>query len=182
MIGPLATPEMVARTAAPAPEPTTVVIKAEEKPAPGAPAATAPVDDESIERCARIAASVARRKDDRAKILEAEKLDAERFAALQTHWNGAISAETDRGKTKLLEKFDDAYVGRLEEERGVIQPEEFARIVVSAERGHADVTMRELGLPSSAVMRVERVFLRRTAKDLDLAQRVLRAINAERDA
>jgi hypothetical protein len=153
-----------------------------EEPAPAAPAPVAPLEDESIERCARITASIARRKDDRAKILEGEKLDAERFAALQTHWNKAIAAETDRGKTKLLEKFDDAYVARLEEERGVLRPEDFARLVVSAERGHPDLTLRELSLPRSALMRVERVFLRRTTRDLDLAQRVLRAIEAERDA
>ena len=181
MIGPLATPAMVARaTHSSTPEP--VPVATESKQIPEAPAPQAPTEDESIERCARITASIARRKNDRAKILEAEKLEAERFAALQTHWTSAVSAETDKGKTKLLEKFDNAYVGRLEEERGVIRPEEFARLVVAAERGHADVTLRELGLPPSALMRVERVFLRRTGRDQDLAQRVLRAIDTERDA
>jgi len=171
MIGPLAKPEMVARSGTTTSD--AVTAPAEEKSAP---------EDDSIERCARITASIARRKDDRGKILEAEKLDAERFTAMQSRWNTAISAETDRGKTKLLERFDDAYVERLEQERGQIRAEEFARLVVSAERGHPDVVLRELGLPSSALMRVERVFLRRTARDLDLAQRVLRAIDTERDA
>lgn len=181
MIGPLATPAMVARTAQTSPaEP--VPVPSEAKQIPAAPAPEAPLEDDSIERCARITASIARRKVDRAKILDAEKLDAERFASLQAHWNTAISAETDKGKTKLLDKFDDAFVGRLEEERGVIRSEEFARLVVASERGHSDSTLRELGLPPSALMRIERVFLRRTARDLDLAQRVLRAIDAERDA
>ncbi len=181
MIGPLATPAMFARgthtsTSELVPVPT------EAKQIPTAPAPQTPIEDDSIERCARITASITRRRDDRAKILDAEKLEAERFVALQTRWNTAISAETDKGKTKLLDKFDDAYVGRLEEERGVIRPDEFARLVVAAERGHSDITLRELGLPPSALMRIERVFLRRTARDQDLAQRVLRAIDAERDA
>jgi hypothetical protein len=181
MIGPLATPEMLGRagqaTTSESNDPAS-----EEKPTLVSKGAPPPTHDDSIERCARITASIARRKDDRAKILEAEKLDAEQFTAMQTHWNGEISAETNRGKTKLLEKFDDAYVERLEQERGVIRPEEFAQLVVAAERGHPDATLRVLGLPSGALMRIERVFLRRTARDVELAQRVLRAIEAERDA
>lgn len=176
MIGPLATPNMVARQQAITPsEPGAASTDAKT-------AAVTVVEDDSIERCARITASIARRKDDRAKILDAEKLDAERFAAMQSRWNSAISAETDRGKTKLLEQFDHAYVERLEQERGPIRAEEFARLVVSAERGHPDVTLRELGLPSTALMRVERVFLRRSSRDLELSQRLLKAIDAERDA
>lgn len=182
MIGPLATPEMQARKANPPAEVLIPPPAPAPAPAANAQAPTAMDEDESIERCARITASIARRKEDRAKILEQEKLESERFATMQTHWNSAITAETNRGKTKLLEKYDDAYVGRLEEERGTILPEEFARLVVSTERGHPDVILRELGLPSAALMRVERVFLRRTSRDLELAQRVLRAIEAERDA
>lgn len=182
MIGPLATPEMQTRKAnAPAEVPAPAAAF-ESIPAVKADVPAAMADDESIERCARITASIARRKNDRAKILEQEKLENERFSTMQTHWNSAITAETNRGKTKLLEKYDDAYVGRLEEERGTILPEEFARLVVSTERGHPDVTLRELGLPSAALMRIERVFLRRTTKDIELSQRVLRAIEAERDA
>jgi hypothetical protein len=182
MIGPLATPEMVARSTTPfVAEP--VPAPPEPKAPPVVPAAETPLEeDDSIERCARITASIARRKDERANILETEKLEAERFAALQTQWNGAISAETNKGKTKLLEKFDEAYVGRLEEERGTILAEEFARLVVASERGHPESTLRELGLPQSALMRIERVFLRRTTRDLELSQKVLRAIDAERDA
>jgi hypothetical protein len=182
MIGPLATPEMQTRKANPPAEVLVPPPAPAPVPAANAQATAAMDEDESIERCARITASIARCKEDRAKILEQEKLESERFATMQTHWNSAITAETNRGKTKLLEKYDDAYVGRLEEERGTILPEEFARLVVSTERGHPDVTLRELGLPSAALMRVERVFLRRTARDLELAQRVLRAIEAERDA
>lgn len=182
MIGPLATPEMHARQANAAVENPAPPAPQEPAPAAKAPTPSTVDEDESIERCARITASIARRKEDRAKILEQEKLEPEKFASLQTHWNSAITAETNRGKTKLLEKYDDAYVGRLEEERGAILPEEFARLVVSTERGHPDVILRELSLPSAALMRVERVFLRRTTRDLELAQRVLRAIEAERDA
>lgn len=155
---------------------------AEEKPTPAAVADALPIEDFPIERCAKITASIARRRDERARILEAEKIEVGLFAQVQVHWYEAISAETDRGKTKLLEKFDAAYVERLEEERGPITPEQFARIVVAAERGRPDPTLRELGLPPSALMRIERVFLGRTTRDTELGKQVLRAIETERDA
>lgn len=180
MIGPLATPEMAARAAivpdSPAPPPAG-------KPRDNAKEAQAvQAEDDTIERCAQISASIARRKEDRTKILDAEKLDDARFKSMQVRWNEAIQAETSKGKTKLLEKFDDAYVSRLEEERGPIRPEEFARVVVAAERGVAETTLLELGLPPNSLMRIERVFLRRTMGNAELSQRVTRSIETERDS
>ncbi len=180
MIGPLATPDMVVRTAPTADSTTPGVV---EKPR-DAVTETPPVadEDDTIERCARLSASIARRKEDRDKILESDKLDDARFKAMQTRWNDAITTETSKGKTKLLEKFDDAYVMRLEEERGPIRPEEFAQIVVAAERGVVEPTLKDLGLPQSSLMRIERVYLRRTMANLELSQRVTRAIEAARDS
>ncbi len=180
MIGPLATAEMYARTTTPNAAVTSPRV--EEASPPASPAPALPVDDFPIERCAQLTASISRRKNDRARILEAEKLEDHRFAQHQAFWTSAISAETERGKTLLLEKFDKAYVSRLEEERGVILPQEFARIVVASERGHPERALRELDLPPSALMRIERVFLGRTARDPDLALRVRHAIETERDA
>ncbi|MDC0742773.1 DUF2169 family type VI secretion system accessory protein [Polyangium mundeleinium] len=183
MIGPLATAEMAARMAPPPlpppPEPLPPDAPAAEAPkAPPAPAL--PLDDYPIERCAKITASIARRRDERAEILEAEELDLARFADLERHWADSIRAESERGKTRLLKAFDAAYVARLEEERGPITPAEYARLVVAGERGHAERTLAELGLPRASMLRIEREMLARTAADPSLGERIRHAIEAER--
>ncbi|MDC3962778.1 DUF2169 family type VI secretion system accessory protein [Polyangium jinanense] len=182
MIGPLATAEMAARVAPPLPPPPEPLPP--DSPAPEAakaPAAPAlPLDDYPIERCAKITASIARRRDERAEILEAEELDLARYTDLERHWAEAIRAESERGKTRLLRAFDAAYVARLEEERGPITPAEYARLVVASERGHAERTLAELGLPRASMLRIEREMLARTAADPALGERIRHAIGAER--
>ncbi|MDI1433363.1 DUF2169 family type VI secretion system accessory protein [Polyangium sorediatum] len=183
MIGPLATAEMAARVAPPPlpppPEPLPPDPPAAEAPkAPPAPAL--PLDDYPIERCAKITASIARRRDERAEILEAEELDLARYTDLERHWADAIRAESERGKTRLLKAFDAAYVARLEEERGPITPAEYARLVVAGERGHAERTLAELGLPRASMLRIEREMLARTSADPSLGERLRHAIEAER--
>ena len=183
MIGPLATAEMAARAAPPPPAPPEPLppdppVVAEAPKAPPAPAL--PLEDYPIERCAKITASIARRRDERAEILEAEELDLARFADLEKHWADAIRAESERGKTRLLKAFDAAYVARLEEERGPITPAEYARLVVAGERGHAERTLAELGLPRASMLRIEREMLARGSADPALAERIRHAIEAER--
>jgi len=39
------------------------------------------------------------------------------------------------GKNALLTRFDEAYVARLEEERGPIVAQEYAKLMIAAERG-----------------------------------------------
>ena len=77
-------------------------------------------------------------------------------AALDKHWNDAISRETARGKTRLLQAYDAAYVAQLEQERGPLQVEEYARLVVAAERGGTGKVLAEMTLPRRA-MRCSRV-------------------------
>jgi hypothetical protein len=186
MVGPLATPEMYVRSveAPPPPEPALAVApEPAPPPAPEAPPAPAlPLEAYPLERCAKISASIARRRNERAEILEAEELDLARWADLEKHWNDAIRAENARGKTALLGAWDAAYVARLEEERGPILSSEYALLVVAAERGHAERTLSELSLPRGAQLRIERVFLARTADDPELAAKVRRAIDEARDA
>ncbi|MRG96644.1 DUF2169 family type VI secretion system accessory protein [Polyangium spumosum] len=183
MIGPLATAEMAARAAPPPPPPPDPLPPdpppAAEAPKP-APEPALPLDDYPIERCAKITASIARRREARAEILEAEELDLARWTDLEKHWADAIRAESERGKTRLLKAFDAAYVARLEEERGPITPAEYARLVVASERGHADRTLAELGLPRASMLRIEREMLARTGADPALAERTRHAIEAER--
>ncbi len=141
-----------------------------------------PLDRYPLERCAAIAASIARRKPETGAILEEHELSPPRWEALAQHWQDAIRADSGRGKTRQLDAYDDAYVGQLEAERGPIRVEEYARIVVAAERGSEGAELEALGLPRSALLRVSRVWSRRTAADADLGRAVRDGIEAVREA
>jgi hypothetical protein len=73
-------------------------------------------------------------------------------------------------------------VGQLEAERGPLRVAEYARLVVAAERGIERAELEALGLPAGALMRVSRVWSRRTASDADLGRAVREGIEAAREA
>jgi len=82
-----------------------------------------------------------------------------------------------------MERFraqDEAYVKQLEEERGPIDVEEYARINVSVERGTAEATLEELQLPREALMPIERVWLKKRTQDSALRERVRKALEEAR--
>lgn len=174
MIGPLARVNM----ASPEPDPSaprlagTVV---------SLPEATPPVDGYPLERAAAIAASIARRRSETAKILEENDLTAPDWAAHEQRWNEEIIAELKRGKTDLLHAFDRAYVARLEEERGTIRVEEYARLVIAAERGTLSEILAELTLPRGGMIRIERIWLAKLDDDAELGRSVRREIELARE-
>jgi hypothetical protein len=135
----------------------------------------------SIEQCAVIAASVARRPADQAKILTENALSEDDWDALEHRWTQALRKEAAQGATALLAAYDGAYVARLEEERGPITPEEYARLALAHERDRDALVraLRDLGLPWGATPRIQRVFAERMASDRDLAAQVHAAL-AER--
>ena len=177
MIGPLAAPATAEREVSPSLEEVEpaapIASTAEEREA-------LPLDAFSIERCAATAASMARRAADRGKILGESELTPAAWDALVKHWTGEIREETRRGKTALLNAYDRAYVARLEEERGPVRVEEYARLVVAAERGNAGEALAELTLPRGAMVRLQRVWVRRMASDAALGARVRAAMEAAR--
>lgn len=180
LLGPLATPEMLAVNEAalptgPAPSADTappVVTDAPE-------ALPLPLDRFPIAACARIAASIARRKAETASLLAEQGLAPEVWSALEKHWAAALSEEVQRGKITLLRAYDEAYVGRLEEERGAITPREHARLILAVERGRAEVVLAELDLPRGAILRIQRVWLARIAADAAFNKSVRSAMAAE---
>lgn len=129
-----------------------------------------------LTRCAAIAASVARRRDEKATILDKHELSPAQWAELQEHWADAIKLDLKRGKATLLASYDEAYVAQLEAERGPIGVEEYAKLVVAAERGVEPETLVELDLPQGATLRLNRVWLRKTMQDKTLARRVRDAV------
>lgn len=182
MIGPLATPDMFLKklesSVPPAPLPPPPPPPAVEA-APAGP--ELPLDAYPIGRCAAIGASIARRPADHAAILEGHDLAPERWAALDQHWADAIRKETGRGRAKLLCAYDGAYVGQLEAERGPIGVTEYARIVIAAERGAEGPALADLGMPSAASLRIQRVWLRKIAEDAILAANARKEVEAARE-
>lgn len=174
--------EMAPPPPAPAkePPPPDPAPAAKEPPSPPKAAPAAPY--KTLEECAAIAASMARRRADSAHILEEHELSESDYTALDKRWSDLIREETSRGKTALLRAYDEAYVAQLERERGPIVVDEYARLAVASERGRAAEVLTELSLPRGALVRIERVWVTKLADDPELAAKARRAIEAARQA
>ncbi len=155
MIGPLAKVEM------PIPDAKTIEpqVSALLPPAPPveAPKKFNPADF-PLERCAALTASIARTKTNKGKLLEAEELTEKQWESIQEYWNEAIKAETRRGKRTLLDRFDEAYVGQLEKERGPITVEEYAKLQAAADYGNQEEVMTNMQIPYGAFFPIQRVW------------------------
>lgn len=141
-----------------------------------------PIGAYPLERCAAIAARLARRPGALDDILAAEALSPETWEALHAHWLDAIRADVGRGKRRLLSSYDAAYIAALEAERGTITAREYARLVIAAERGSDAQALAELGLPDGALLRLRRVWLERSVKDPAVAQEVRAAMRKAAEA
>jgi hypothetical protein len=143
-----------------------------------APSLPAAADPFPIERCAAIAASCARRAGDVAKILDENGLSEDDWDALEHRWAQALRQDAEQGRTARLAAYDRAYVARLEEERGPITPEEYARLALAHDRDRAALTraLRDMELPWGASARILRVFAERIAADAALGERVRAAM------
>ena len=175
-IGPIPVPEP---TPAPPAEPPPAEPVAPPPPPPAEPPTPLPLASHPLERCAAIAASIARAPEDERPILERHGLTQEQWTPLHAHWLATIDAEVDRGRSKLLTAYDKAYVASLEAERGPLTPQEMARLQLAAERGKAVPKLVEMGLPGSAMTRIRRVWLGRVAKSDTLGAEYRAALRAE---
>lgn len=129
-----------------------------------------------LSRCAAISASIDMRRDEKLDILSEHGLTIASWKHVLGHWTNAIRAATQGGHMAPLASYDDAYVEQLERERGRIDEETYVRISVAGERGAAD-DLAELRLPVPALLRIQRVWLRKMAEDERLARRVRQAMN-----
>ena len=181
MIGPLATADMGTPGKEEKVAEVPAVVQPEEVAAAVPIEQRLPLDAYPAERCAGIAASLARRRAEREAILHENDLDEEVWGALEQHWAEAIRAAGARGKTGLLRAYDEAYLAQLEAERGAVSVQEYARILVAAERGTEREALAELGLPRGALLRLQRVWMRKMAGARELGKRVREAVEGVRE-
>lgn len=181
MIGPLATGEMAATSESREAETTNTEPVAIAPPESEVPQRPSP-EDFPLERCAALTATIARRKLDKARLLAAEELTDAEWEAIQHHWTDAIKAEARQGKRAMLDRFDQAYVARIEEERGPITVEEYARLSVAGERGTVDEVLKDLGLPRGAEPRLDRIWIKRLARNAALSEWMEKATDTARGA
>lgn len=146
----------------------------------GSPPPKASPNAITLEQCALIAAELGARFSPRTEILRKHRLDEATFGEAERQWMNAIAAESEAGKSDLLDIFDDRYVQSLEQLRGEITIEMYAQLMVGSERGNLRPVLSELKLQRPAVLRIERVWKRRLSRDPKLALAAADAIAQER--
>ncbi len=146
----------------------------------GTPPPKAPPNAITLEQCALIAAELGARFSPRTEILRKHRLDEATFGEAERQWMNAIAAESEAGKSDLLDIFDERYVQALEQLRGEITIEMYAQLMVGSERGNLRPVLSELKLQRPAVLRIERVWKRRLSRDPKLALATADAIAQER--
>lgn len=139
-----------------------------------------PLESYSIDRCAAITAMVDRQPEHAASILASLELDSQLWSRLKAHWSTWIDSASPRERKRLIACQDRAYLAQLEQERGPVTVDEYARLKVAATHGAQQVVLKELGLPEQGAMRLERQWLSRMMDSAELRQRVQEAINRER--
>jgi hypothetical protein len=179
-MGPLATYEMALAEQGPS------LAPAADAPAEAAAAAAPsppplPTEKYDLARCARLDAAIARTPAESPRLLEAEELTEASWPPLRDHWAREVRRDAERGKTAKLRAYDDAYVGQLEDDRGPIAVDEYARITVAVERGTASATLAELGLPDASLMRIQRVWMQKTSGDAELRRLARSAVERARE-
>ena len=127
----------------------------------------------TIERVAKIAASLEIDHDRRADVLAANDLDEERWEELESAQDDALRDARARGDASKLERYDRAYLERIEEERGPISIEEYASVVRASRTGGSAARLEELEIPESAELPLMRIFEARLAED-EVAAHTLR--------
>lgn len=117
---------------------------------------------------------------ERGDVLDQHGITQTDLASFEARFREAITHETDRGSDALLSEYDEAFVEGIERAKGPISAEGYARIVIGRERGRIAVIAEALGVPRSAMMRIERVWRRRINRDPALGREVARLIDEAR--
>jgi hypothetical protein len=135
-----------------------------------APAPRRPCDDVSLADYATLSAEIDLKPDVRQTTLDAAGLDEARFDEVHQRWQAAIDGELDRGRWELGAAYDDAYVARMELERGALDIHDYTLIEVAQERGRSDAQLDAMAIPRVAAMPIMRCWIRRIASNFELVE------------
>jgi hypothetical protein len=120
--------------------------------------------DFTVERVARIAASLDLEPELQSDILSANELDEDAWERIEGAHDDALRSALAAGDSSRLEAYDAAYLARIEEERGEISLADYGSIVAAARSGSTASRLAELEIPEAAEMVLVRVFERRRAE------------------
>ena len=134
----------------------------------------------SIEQLAEIAAEMAEGREARAEVLRRRDLTERAFQENERRWARELEAEAEQGVSRLRAASDRAYVEAVEQLRGPITVQEYARIVIGIERGRPNRALDDLAIQHPALMRIVRVWTKKTAADARLAAEVRALLSSMR--
>ena len=127
-------------------------------------------EDVDLELCGALTAALDIYPEHRAALLDDERLTDDDWRRAEQRWRESIATGVHRADTSTLAQFDEAYVRRLEVERGPIDLEGYASLELAIERGDVSEVVVRLGIPRPAVIRLKRVWTRRLLGDSELRQ------------
>lgn len=151
-------------------------------PTPPPVSSSSRVDPTLVGRYAAASAHLARKGVDRAEVLAAHGLDEDEIFAMAQTYSRLLASETEAGQQALTSAFDVAYVTAQEMIEPRVGLPEYARVVAALERGEVGRALAELDLELADLMRLQRVWTRRTASSPDLAAELDAAVDAARRA
>lgn len=136
----------------------------------------------TLEQLSVVLAELAEGRSSRAEILREHGVNDHSLCINQKKWSEELKRESKRGITRLQTTSDDAYVTRVEEFRGPVKLDEYARLIVAIERGEADQALDELRIQRPALMRVVRLWTQKVNRDVHLSEKtaeVLASLRAQ---
>ncbi len=154
--------------------------RAAQSPEEAQPAIALPSDDLPLDRYAAISAELAHRRTERATVLREQGLDERRWSSIDRAWKKALAESATRRDRDLMAAFDAAYVAAQDRLRAPVGVVEYARILVGLERGEVGKVLADLKLQLSDLMRLQRVWSRRTMESPPLAAELHRELDAQR--
>lgn len=146
-----------------------------------APPAREQEEELSLERVAELQAMISAKGAKRMEVLRAAGVEDAKFRAAESAWSKRIAEEKERGARELLDRHDAAYVDAQAKKRGrPVGVEEYAKVVVGVERGQVGKALADLELQLGDLMRLQRVWTKRTTEDPKLAAALASAVDAAR--
>ncbi|MCA9621762.1 MAG: hypothetical protein KC731_22215 [Myxococcales bacterium] len=135
-----------------------------------------------LEQWAELRAAVDLEPGLEAELLDRARLDGPTWMAVDQRWSQAHARALRRDDRSLVERADGAYVAALEHHRGPVDVATFAQIELAFERGDLARIVVRHGIPRAALIRLERVWARRTLSDRRLHRAVRETVRRLRDS